>query len=57
MIGVTVMVKGTTTGVVTDIDGNFTIEDVPQMRLNYMFPILVMKPKMCRFHLLLCKSR
>lgn len=29
MIGVTVMVKGTTTGVVTDIDGNFTIEDVP----------------------------
>ena len=29
MIGVTVMVKGTTTGAVTDFDGNFTIEDVP----------------------------
>ncbi|MDD3788325.1 MAG: carboxypeptidase-like regulatory domain-containing protein, partial [Petrimonas sp.] len=28
-IGVTVMVKGTTTGTVTDIDGNYTLDNVP----------------------------
>lgn len=40
MIGVTVMVKGTTTGAVTDFDGNFTIEDVPagasELQVSYI---------------------
>ena len=29
MIGVNVLVKGTTNGTITDFDGNFTINDVP----------------------------
>ena len=29
MIGVNVLVKGTTNGTITDFDGNFTISDVP----------------------------
>lgn len=29
MIGVNVLVKGTTNGTITDFDGNFTIPDVP----------------------------
>ncbi|MFA7583394.1 MAG: carboxypeptidase-like regulatory domain-containing protein, partial [Proteiniphilum sp.] len=28
-IGVTVLVKGTTNGTVTDMDGNYTLNDVP----------------------------
>ena len=28
--GVTVLVKGTTSGIVTDIDGNYTLTNVPQ---------------------------
>ena len=29
MIGVTIMVKGTTTGTVTDLDGNYSLSEVP----------------------------
>ena len=30
IIGASVLVVGTTTGTITDIDGNFTIQNVPQ---------------------------
>lgn len=40
MIGVTVMIKGTTTGVVTDLDGKFSIDDVPagasELHISYI---------------------
>lgn len=40
MIGVTVMIKGTTTGAVTDLDGKFTIDDVPagasELHISYI---------------------
>lgn len=29
LIGVTILIKGTTTGTVTDADGNFTLNNVP----------------------------
>ena len=31
LVGVTVQVEGTSVGTVTDIDGNFTLPNVPQM--------------------------
>lgn len=40
MIGVTVMIKGTTTGAVTDLDGKFSIDDVPagasELHISYI---------------------
>lgn len=40
MIGVTVMIKGTSTGVVTDLDGKFSIDDVPagasELHISYI---------------------
>ncbi len=40
MIGVTVKVKGTTTGTVSDIDGNFTIDNIPagasELQISYI---------------------
>ena len=40
MIGVTVMIKGTTTGVVTDLDGKFSIDNVPagasELHISYI---------------------
>lgn len=37
LIGATVMVEGTTTGTVTDIDGNFTINTAPNAKLVFSY--------------------
>ena len=34
LIGVSVMIKGSTTGTVTDFDGNFTLKSVPSSAHN-----------------------
>ena len=39
VIGASVLVKGTTNGVITDLDGNFTLSDVPQngtLQISYV---------------------
>ena len=35
VVGASVLVKGTTVGTVTDIDGNFTINNVPSSAKNF----------------------
>ena len=44
MIGVNVLVKGTTNGTITDFDGKFSISDVPSNQL-WWFLILGILPK------------
>ena len=34
IIGASVLVKGTTNGIITDIDGKFTLNDVPKRELS-----------------------
>lgn len=38
VVGASVLVKGTTVGTVTDIDGNFTLTNVPIPRELWSFP-------------------
>lgn len=38
VVGASVLVKGTTVGTVTDIDGNFTLTNVPIPRELWLFP-------------------
>lgn len=42
VVGASVLVKGTTMGTVTDIDGKFTISNVPSSARTYQYkPILI----------------
>lgn len=42
IIGVNIVVKGTTNGVITDFDGNFTLTNVPEKE-SFLLLILVIK--------------
>ena len=48
VIGANVVVKGTTNGTITDFDGNYSLEGVPQMT-SWWYPISVICPKRSRW--------
>lgn len=45
LIGATVLIKGTTTGIITDIDGKFTLNNIPGSAKALVISYVGMKPK------------
>ena len=57
VVGASVLVKGTTQGTITDVDGNFNLANVPSMVLlrNQHLPVLLQLLKLINWKRELCR--